>query len=234
MNSKQIIIIVVVIAGAFLAILVSMIAVITYYPSVAGLENEESQDTTKAKTVKAKPGEKWISIRESKLQELESYFDKSRNLQQINDSLIKQSAAINDSARKVFGMRTAFTDSVDSWKKNFNDLGQVNNKLRDSIAKITQDLKQSEDKLKSAQSKIDDQDKYINRKLDTLETKNFETYAKIYNNATPADVAKILSQIDERDASKILKMMSAKKASKVLESMKPEQAAAILLLGGNQ
>jgi flagellar motility protein MotE (MotC chaperone) len=84
---------------------------------------------------------------------------------------------------------------------------------------------------KLVQKHVKDLEDMLANRYDSMEVKNFETFAKIYNSANPKDVAKILEQIDERDAAKILKLMQNKKAGKVLEAMLPEQAAAILIIG---
>ena len=63
----------------------------------------------------------------------------------------------------------------------------------------------------------------MRKKYDSLSIKNFDEFAKIYNNSNPRDVAKILEQLDERDAAMILKKMNKKKAGKILESMLPRK-----------
>ncbi|MDQ1265961.1 MAG: hypothetical protein QG635_1113 [Bacteroidota bacterium] len=202
-----------------------------YYPGLIGLGKKKAPARgVKGDTVYV---DKTIGISERKLSMFEQGLIEKAALKQQKDSLLKVQKHYQDSISKVLLSVKQIQDSVLRINKRYNDLNKNKNFLYDSLLKVQNSLKNALEKVNVSQKMIQDQEKMITKKYDTLETQNFEVFAKLYNNSNPTDVAKILEQLDERDAAKILKLMTKKKAGKVIEALKPEQAAAILMLGGS-
>jgi hypothetical protein len=151
-----------------------------------------------------------------------------------NDSLSKMRLELIDSLKNIEKKISASSDSVSIVRDTLVKSEQFAKQLNDSLVKLYAEYQKSLKKIDMIQQKVEAQDDFIEKRYDSLEKENFKTFAKIYNNSNPADVAKILEQVDERDAAMILKLMSKKKAGKVLDAMMTEYAAAILLLGASQ
>lgn len=120
------------------------------------------------------------------------------------------------------------------WKKAVDSLSRALADVQTSAAAV----RSSYDSLVQAtaaalQQQEQDEEAYA-VKMDSLTRANYQTFAKIYDNASPPEVARILQNLDGREAAVILKMMKKKQAGKVLEAMNPERAATILRLSSLQ
>ncbi len=71
----------------------------------------------------------------------------------------------------------------------------------------------------------------VSKTQDSLTYANLVAFAKVYEKASPTEVAKILETIDVRDAATILKLMKKKSAANIVNQMNPERSAAIIQLG---
>lgn len=217
-------------------VLLALITFGIYYlmPGVFGIESEEIQsqeiEYISLDTVPLIPT---VRISEERLNQLQRGITQKMKLREEKDSLRQYTMRLGDS---IASMESNIKAILDTMRKNKEDLAfwrDSTNSVADSLTKLYSRLEKALAKIKRNDELLTDQESFISKKQDSLEMRNFETYAKIYNNANPQDVANILALIDERDASKILKIMSKKQAGKVLESMEPNRAAAIMLLGTN-
>lgn len=239
MRPRHFIIILMIIAGAFALIMLSIGGVYLFAPQALGIKPKpQAIDSTKIKKVDVKkrdtvPLVPSVVITLEQLREFEKNIVTQAAISNDKDSLYKYSLNLQDSIVNIYKTNANYKDSIDYYRKTIADVKQYTNKLLDSILMINSDITRAKARVDFVEKRLKEQDEIVSKKQDTLEKKNFEVFAKMYNNSNPADVAKILEVLDERDASKILKLMSIKKAGKVLEAMKPEQAAAILLLGSN-
>jgi flagellar motility protein MotE (MotC chaperone) len=234
MEPKQVLIVVLSILLVFVLLVMGLLGVVKFYPQYVGLPAPVADSTQALKKDSIIiPPEPQIVLKQYVLDSLQTELMK-RNLDS-NDkkSVVDHNKYLLDSISKINKMIVGLQENI--FKSN-DSLGKKQNfssKLSDSLSKLHNMYQRAISEIAASKEKIKSQEKAIETKIDTLEKKNFETFAKIYNGANPTEVAKILEQIDERDAAKILKMMQKKKASKVLEAMKPEQSAAILLLGNS-
>lgn len=234
MDNKQIIVLVLIIAGAVIATIAIVLGVFTFYPEVIGLEEEKPNQDSLALLADTVRIDSTIEITKDRLEELLTYRNQKFELRQDRDSLQTSADKLIDSIKRVQKKSGKFLDSLNKLAMIKDSVLIQKSKLLDSLNKIYKDLQRKIKEVEIAQKRIEEQDKFLEKKQDSIEIENFKTYAKMYNNSSPTEVAKILEQIDERDASKILKFMQTKKAGKVLESMQPERAAAIMLLGTNE
>ncbi len=67
------------------------------------------------------------------------------------------------------------------------------------------------------------------RQYDSLRLAHYQAFAKIYNNASPEDVAQVLVHLSPTDVGLLLRLMSPRQAARVIAALPPEQAAAVLL-----
>ncbi len=228
--------ILIIIAAAFSMIMLSIGGVYLFSPESLGLQPKNKHNSSKLNKDKNKKNDTihvipTVLISLDKLRELEKNIITKATISKDKDSLYKYAVYLQDSISQIYKNNAIYKDSVQYYIKTISDVKQYTNKLLDSILMINSDLKKGKLRVDFVDKRLKEQEEIFSKKQDSVERKNFEIFAKMYNNSNPADVAKILERLDERDASKILKLMSVKKAGKVLESMKPEQAAAILLLG---
>lgn len=231
MDQRQIIIGFIVLIASFLVILLIIISMISFYPSIIGLDKIFVADSVSADGTVIKKVHP-VTITSEELENFEkSLIEKNRILQE-RDSLDKSLASMLDSIRTIYDKTSNIRDSIESVSGRSNIIVNENVSLRDSLAALRRELESALQRISIAREQLKSTEGYLSMKLDSIEYKNFTDFAKIYNNSNPADVARILEQIDQRDAARILKMMQARKAGKVIEHMKPENAAVMLLLGG--
>jgi flagellar motility protein MotE (MotC chaperone) len=112
------------------------------------------------------------------------------------------------------------------------DSAQMTIKMRnDSISFVNKRLDSALNAARTNERLKEDAERNSGLRIDSLAEANFLTFAKIYDDSAPPNVAAILKNIDDREAAKILKLMKRKNAARVLESMDPERAAVMLSLG---
>jgi flagellar motility protein MotE (MotC chaperone) len=142
---------------------------------------------------------------------------KIRVAQQI-DSTAKYQKTLLGSKKKVYDEfytslkipTVNWQDSVELYKKlNSNALAKIDTLTKSSVANIN----------------------LLSKTQDSLTYANLVAFAKVYEKASPTEVAKILEEIDIRDAATILKLMKKKSAASVVNQMNPVRSAAIIQLG---
>lgn len=241
MNLRQLVIGFIVLAVISAILLGSLLAVFEYKPEWIGLpakidstQAAKQIEMPKPKPVKPVYIEPAVKITEKQLALFENGMINLEIMKQKKDSLIRLEKFLRDSLYKNYVQSKSMQDSVKRAIFNMDNAVKNQNFVNDSLNRLSAEYKKALDRNETLKKRLEIYEKAMASKNDTLETKNFNTFAKIYDNAAPTEVAKILEQIDERDAAKILKIMSKKKAGKVLEAMKPENAAAILLLGAGE
>lgn len=225
---------IIIISITFLFIVGGLVSIYFIKPSLIGLapkslvdkENLEKKDTTI--NVKDEPIYLVSLERALKLEEIEI---KNRELDSILNEFKSLNNKLLDSLKNLYSKKISFKDTVTVLNDIIKQYMSKNNQLNDSLNRILQNYDKDRQRIALLENRIKTQEEFINKQQDSINLKNFQEFAKIYNNTNPQDVARILEQLDERDAARILKMMSARKASKVLEAMSAEKSAAVLLLG---
>lgn len=241
MTWKQLLIGIIVVSGVLSLLMLGMIGIIKYRPDLLGIR--DTADTTKNVQIQ-KPRnirpirpvyiEPTVQISQKELAFFENELIKKNEIFIKNDSLLRIEKYLRDSIKNIYETIKFYQDSTKRANSIAeNSLSKVKS-LEDSITALQNQLKKLNEKYELAQKRIDTYQKLMEQKVDSSAKINFETFAKIYENSRPQEVAAILERLDERDAARILKMMNKKKAGKIIEAMKPENAAAILLLGAGQ
>lgn len=229
MDPKKLIIAAVVTAFIITLIILALIGLFKFYPEFYGLESP-GKDTMEV--------EKQIVYFEPAIQLSRNEFDNFQKkslkvdlLEERKKTLEKKLKILNDSITSVNKFYEEERINVKQLTDSINKRNNHSAELLDSISRLNNTITKSNKQLEMYQSKISDMERIMETRLDSLERKNFEVFAKIYDNSSPVEVARILERIDERDAARILKNMQKRKAGKVLDAMNPEHSAAILLLG---
>lgn len=229
MNQKQLIILLVSIVMSMSLVLLLAAGMYKYKPELLGLPSRDTVpevavwDTLQLRRETVIDPMELNRLRKS-LQEYKAKFRsekmKAELAYKLDDTLTDKEMLIRE-----------LNDTVDVRETKIEKLLGDIEQLKDSIADLDRlvDMHKSESDLYSEM--IDEQSAKFSDVEDSLYVENFKSFAKLYNNAEPADVAQILSRIDDADAARILKFMQKKKAGAVIENLPANKAAAILLLG---
>jgi flagellar motility protein MotE (MotC chaperone) len=229
MSTKALLKIILYVMGAFVGLMFIFFALFKIFPSWFGIRMPQAQEYSKVEPGKqaTQPG---VWITKYNYDKLQSLIIKNKVLQNESDSTNKIYNKLIDSIEKVkanpesaINIQLQLQDSI---KKIQAKITQV----KDSLTRYTNLYAKAENDLKSFRQK-EAQASSPPKNKDSLRKQNLLDYAKIYNNASPSEVAKILEKLSDKDASFILKAMDKKKAGKILDIMSKERAAAILKQG---
>ncbi len=234
MNTEQLTKYIIIISLTFLLIVGGIVTIYFVNPSLIGLapksilnpQNINKQDTL-AK-VKEEPLVLLSLERTLKLEEIEK---ENLKLDSILKDIQTKNTILVDSLKNLYSKKISFKDTVTVLNELIKQHLSNNKQLSDSIKAILQNYDKDKQRISLLENRLKSQEEFINRQQDSITQRNFQEFAKIFNNTNPQEVARILEQLDERDAARIIKMMSTRRASKVLEAMSAEKSAAILLLG---
>ncbi len=220
MNKKQIILITVVPILSMTLLFFIFYTIFKIDPTILGLPKQQ------ATIEKDYP----VEVSSKKLRELEQNMILKKKLTQQYDSLKNAKKILEDSLKSIKNELEVLTDTT---KKFFDIMAQkdlITKRNSDSVEFLNSYLNRAKNEINILKTKLAETEKSLKSKRDSIQIQHYRSFAKIYNNAKPADVARILEKIDERDASQILKFMDQKKAGKVIEALDPKIASAILLL----
>ncbi len=235
MNHKQLIIIIIAFSITLILAFTSLFVVYSLFPEWLGIEPKvELTEAEKLKKLALPPLINKIYISKERIDEFQNSSLINDILNFKNDSLQNVIFNLNRQMLDLYKKTSTAQDSIKKIAETNKSNITLNKELNDSISVLYSDLTKSKNQVKLLEKRTEDYERWLSKKYDSLETKNFTEFAKIYNNSNPDEVAKILEQIEERDAAYILKNMNKKKAGKILEAMQPERAAAILLLGADE
>ncbi len=238
MNSKSLIILTIVLALSFILVIGGILALYKYEPTILGLP-PNPEDTLKSKQVEyIEPEildtfyvEPRVELSVAEFDSYQSQLIKNAIMKYQNAQTLAQKQRLLDSLNYLMQNMKIVRDSIGRYRDSVGKGLSYAKYLNDSLAKLANMYKNIIQESDNAKQMLKEREKMLEKRHDSLSIKNFDEFAKIYNNSNPKDVAKILEQLDERDAALILKKMQKKKAGKVLEAMLPENAAAIMLLG---
>ena len=144
------------------------------------------------------------------------------------------SLAVSDSARVFQEHQKKKKEEEMRWKRQIDSLSSALAKTKTSLSSANLSYDSLKQELQSTLQQQEREEEAFTIKMDSITRANYQTFAKIYDNANPPEVARILQNIDGREAAVILKLMKKKQAGKVLEAMNPERAADILRLSSYQ
>lgn len=116
----------------------------------------------------------------------------------------------------------AANDSLSKQMQSMNDSLQKTLQKASTLAQETQSLKSQVD-----EKKKQEQAQQEKARKDSLQLKNIQAFAEMYDKAEPTEVAKILAKADTPYAARILQLMKRKNAAKVIEHLPTEKAVAV-------
>lgn len=233
MDKKQII-------GALAVLGVSLIIIfgglaIVYYidPTLIGIAPNKSTNL-KSNTSKNKlnrtPTVEITLERALELENLEKLYKKNIDSLKI---MVDENQYYKDSLKNFYSKRISLKDTITIINEKYSTISNQNKLYSDSINKILVDYNNVKKKLVLLENKAKTEATTPNPIQDSTKIKNMITFAKIYNNANPQEVARILDNLDDSEATQILKLMQTKKASKVVEFLSPQKSAAIYKKGAS-
>lgn len=227
MNLKQALIILGIIVGSLIFIFLVILGLYKFFPEIFGVQKETKTEKTEAIAAEYKSEPKIVLSRK----EYDEWIQKSFNAQAVaseNLFLTNYSRYLQDSLNKL---NTSFSE-IERLKKDLEDSlqlwkGKFEEKSRE-VSNLLNRIQQKEKTIAELQSLIDKKTKSGKAITDSAKQDVYSTFAKIYENSDPKEVAKILELLDEEQALSILKAMSKKKAGKIIDVLSPERSARIL------
>ncbi|MCX7879665.1 MAG: hypothetical protein N2517_03300 [Ignavibacteria bacterium] len=229
MNTKQILTIVLIVFLSFVSIFLIILGLYKLAPSFFGIETTTEKQETKSES-ETERFESEPKVVLSK-KEFDEWMQKSFNSQAIateNLFLTNYTKYLLDSIGKanaqIENYRSKNVALIDSLTIISKELSKKNKQ----ILELTNQLQLQEKQIQKFSLQLGTDLQGSGTLSDSARRAIFSTYAKIYENADPKEVAKIIELIDEKTAFEILKSMSKRKAGKVIDALKPERSARIL------
>lgn len=229
MSVKQALLILAIVLGSLVFLFLVLLGLYKFAPGIFGIQQDKPKGEEKVeKIIEEYKSEPKVVLSQY---EYDQWLQKAFNAQAIineNQFLVNYSKNLQDSLKRL--------------NLNLLELQKSNSKLLDSLNKIyslwtqkTQEnsnllarFQQKEKELEDLKNQIQRQQESGKAMTDSAKQVVFSTFAKIYENADPNEVAKIIELLDDKDALAILKLMNKKKAGKIIDALKPERSAQIL------
>lgn len=229
MNVKQALLILAIVLGSLILVLLALLALYKFAPGIFGIKQEEPKKEEKAEKIQEelKTEPKVVLSR----YEYDEWLQKSFNAYAVgieNQFLVNYSKYLLDSLKRI---NESFLDSQRQLEKFSDSLAILYNRLKQKeseMLKVLSQLKQKDEEISELKSFIEKQEESGKALTDSAKRVVYNTFAKIYENSDPKEVAKIIELLDDKDALAILKSMNKKKAGKIIDMLKPERSAQIL------
>ncbi|MGQ9819221.1 MAG: MotE family protein [Candidatus Kapaibacteriales bacterium] len=227
MNLKQVLIIFSIITGSLVIIALILFGLYKFAPGLLGINQameENLPNTTKAE-FKTEP--KVVLSRLQYEDILQKYFDSRITLEE-NKFLLNYRTTLQDSIKKL----NQKIDSISRYFSTIADSVKIKSKLIEEkeqiIKKLLAEIEQKEKQISKFKEKESRQLASGKAITDSARQILYSTFAKIYENSNPKEVAKIFENLPNEHVVAILRLMSKKKAGKIIDALKPERSAAIL------
>lgn len=229
MNIKQVLLILALVLGSLIIFFLALLGLYKFFPGIFGIKTEVKRTEEKIEEIKEefKIEPKVVLSK----YEYDEWLQKSFNayaIQNENLFLSNYSKYLQDSLKKIVASfldnQKKLTEYSDSLKMAYTML----NEKEAENKKILSLLTQKEKELSDLKMLIEDQQVSGKALTDSAKQVVYNTFAKIYENSDPKEVAKIIELLDDKDALAILKSMNKKKAGKIIDMLKPERSAQIL------
>ncbi|MCX7907892.1 MAG: hypothetical protein N2560_00010 [Ignavibacteria bacterium] len=228
MNIKQVLLILAIVLGSLILIFLTLLGIYKFAPGIFGIKVEEEKAPQKTQETVDYKSEPKVVLSKS---EYDNWIQKSFNvfaIQNENLFLTNYSKYLQDSLKKL---NETFQETQKKLAFYEDSLSQMNKSLVEKVKEIRtfqQQVLQKEKELAEIKSFIEKQQASGKALTDSAKQVVYNTFAKIYENSDPKEVAKIIELLDDRDALAILKSMNKKKAGKIIDMLKPERSAQIL------
>ncbi len=229
MNVKQALLILALVLGSLVIFFLALLGLYKFFPEIFGIKTEEKRTEEKIEKIKEdfKTEPKIVLSK----YEYDEWLQKSFNayaIQNENLFLSNYSKYLQDSLNKIVTSylhnQKKLTEYSDSLKMAYRMLNEKDAENK----KILSLLNQKEKELSDLKELIETQQESGKALTDSAKQVVYSTFAKIYENSDPKEVAKIIEILDDKNALAILKSMNKKKAGKIIDMLKPERSAQIL------
>ncbi|MEJ5287164.1 MAG: hypothetical protein CH6_1265 [Candidatus Kapaibacterium sp.] len=228
MNVKQALLILAIVLGSLIFVFLILVGLYKFAPGIFGVPQEAPKKEEKIEKVKEEfKSEPKVVL--SKY-EYDEWIQKSFNAQMLmneNQFLMNYSKNLQDSLKKL---NQSYSDLQANNSKLLDSLNKLNNIISQKSAenaKLLAQIQQKDKAIAELQSLFEKQKESGKALTDSAKQIVYQTFAKIYENSKPEEVAKILELLNDEDALAILKSMNKKKAGKVIDLLKPERSAKI-------
>lgn len=227
MNLKQVMLILAIIIASLLLIAGILFAIYKFAPQLLGIKPAEPEKTTETMKTEFKSEPKVVLSRP----QYDEWLQKSFNAK-----------VILEENKFLLNYRRTLQDSIQKINRRLDSLVKLLDLTADSIAKKEKLVEEKDKNIKKLLAEIEAKNKQIaeftqkeNQQrisgkplTDSARQALYSTFAKIYENANPKEVAKIFENLSDEHVISILRLMSKKKAGKIIDALNPERSAAIL------
>jgi len=227
MNIKQALIVLAIIVGSLIFIFLVILVLYNFFPEIFGLKKETKSKEVETFKTEYKKEPKIVLSRSEYDEWLQKSFNASALLAE-NQFLSNYSRYLQDSLKKLndqlMGLERFnkdLNDSLNEWK------GKYEERVRE-VQNLLAQMQQKDKMIAELNSRFEQISKSGKALTDSAKKEVYTTFAKIFENSNPQEVAKILEHLDEQQALAILKSMSKKKAGKIIDVLSPERSARIL------
>lgn len=227
MNLKQVLIILAIIIGFLVITALILFGLYKFAPGLLGIKQPKEEKFLETTKTEFKSEPKVVLSRVQYEEILQKYFDSKVALEE-NKFLLNYRTTLQDSIKNL----NQKIDSISKHFLTFLDSLKAKDKLIESkeqiIKKLQSELQQKEKQIAEFKEKGSQQFASGEPFTDSARQVLYSTFAKIYENANPKEVAKIFENLGDEHIVAILRLMSKKKAGKIIDAIKPERNAAIL------
>lgn len=227
MKLKQALIILAITIGFLVITTLVLFVLYKFAPGILGIEQPNKEKLPETTKVEFKNEPKVVLSRVQYEEILQKHFDAKVALEE-NKFLLNYRTTLQDSIKKL----NQEIDSISRHFLTFSDSLKTKNKLieekEQSIKKLLLELRQKDNQIAEFKEKESQEFTSGNPYTDSARQVLYSTFARIYENANPKEVAKIFEILQDEHVVGILRQMSKRKAGKIIDALKPERSAAIL------
>ncbi|MGB9771295.1 MAG: magnesium transporter MgtE N-terminal domain-containing protein [Candidatus Kapaibacteriota bacterium] len=229
MNVKQALLILLIVLGSLIFLFLALLGLYKFAPGFFGIQSDEQKKEPKPEEIKEQfKSEPKVVL--SKY-EYDEWLQKSFNAFAVvkeNQFLVNYSKYLQDSLTIVNSkLKEIQTDNI-KLIDSLNKIHTLINEKKLENSKLLSQISQKEKELAELKSFLQKQKESGKALTDSAKLEVYKTFAKIYENANPEEVAKVIENLEDKDALALLKLMNKKKAGKIIDRLKPERSAQIL------
>lgn len=227
MNLKNIMFVIAIVLASLILITLVIFGTYKFAPEILGFKKSQTLKSVDEPTIEFKNEPKVVLSRSQYENWLQKSFD-AKVIAEENNFLLNYRITLQDSIKKlnskIDSVNQILALAIDSLTKKDKLLVEMNKDIKKLLSKID-----AKDKEIAKFKQSEEQQPLASKALtDSARQVVYSTFAKIYENSNPKEVAKIFENLEDEHVISILRLMSKKKAGKIIEELKPERSAAIL------
>lgn len=227
MNLKQVLIILAIIIGFLVITAIILFGIFKFAPGLLGIKQPEEEQLTATNKTQFKSEPKVVLSRVQYEEILQKHFDSEIALEE-NKFLLNYRTTLQDSIKKLNQKIDSISRHILTYSDSLKTKDQLVEEKEKSIKKLLSELEQRDKQIAEIKEKESQQFAGGKPFTDSARQALYSTFAKIFENANPKEVAKIFENLQDEYVVAILRLMSKKKAGKIIDALKPERSTAIL------